>query len=462
MQGDNEGNGHYNLRPRQDRHAGQEFVPLYPGQAAAAIPAQLNVIDQAPPAQDRVPQVQDQGVLQDAYNLPLPQEQPGELDRPIIDNNLPLDLQDNILANARLRNLFPEEVEMANNLLNNIKNPPLYSGSSESHITVKEFISKFRIYANLRGIQDDINAVFTHLGQFLTDRCFKWYTRLDVADYDDMEALLEALKNAFDRPPSKLNLYNKLQQRKYVLTDTPDSYSDAILEICNKLDVVNEADQINHFLLGLPPLLQAQLSVLNLETFAQAARALKNLENLIPSALTSASCSALHTSQKKDALPEVAAINDKLDELASKLDSQNQSQQQVTQPQQFYPQQPQLAAMYPPQYLPNNNAPMFPNQGQQNSQNSSVICQLCSKRGHFAYNCRTFTQSQQRGPIMNARPAGNNQSNNRQPNPNIICHYCHKRGHIERNCFTKLKQMQNRGQSNRQNQLNFQPRPGRR
>ena len=276
-------------------------------------------------------------------------------------------------------------------MANHYKHPPVFSGkATDNSVSVKEFAQKFKIYANLHNIHANAAQCKTHLGQFLSDMAFKWYERQADVDFDDLDALMRELINAFDRPPAKLHIRQKLQARKYLITDSVESYTDSILELCNKLDITDQADQVSYLLLGLPPVIQANLNVLNLETFAAACRALTNLKPLITQELGN---------QTSTSVPQLAAMQSQLEKLESKLDNSLSGYNHKLSDSE----PPAVAALRSQfQTLTNKLDNLTPYTTSHHAiMQNNVVCQLCNKPGHEASICRSLQQWAKPPPPQN-------------------------------------------------------------
>ncbi len=260
---------------------------------------------------------------------------------------------------------------------------------------------------------DQLNDVCLYFGQFVRDRAFKWYQDNLATQVNDVDAYYGLFITAFLREEPDFSKMCKLRERKYKVDDTPQTYADDILTLCQKLNL-NEAAQIQYLIGGLPDQMQSFISALNPLTFSAAFNALCSMgKNLVENVNSG---STQPTSDSK-----LALLATQIDVLTSELQQMKLRDQT-------------LNATYTPQHDPGR---------------STLLCQFCGMKNHTALTCRKITQSMQ-------RPTYGNQAPQHQNYVSVTCNFCGRRGHMAFECRTKQRQMGNAGrqqdQSNRQYQ----------
>ena len=273
--------------------------------------------------------------------------------------------------------------------------PPTFYGKADEN--PKIHVHKFKIYAQLLTIQDNLDQIKTHFGQFLSGRAFLWYsTNKDDATVTTTDGFYEKFINAFLREPPTLSKIAQLNNRKYTKSDTPETYSDAILTLCQKLNLP-EDQQIQYLILGLPLHAQSVISALNPTTFRDAYNALCSLQTQISDQF------------KHEEQPKLAAMVDSLTKKLDRLTLENSPEQAL-----------------------NVN----------DSGKSTVVCQFCGVSNHSAASCYRLLRQVNRG-----RP-GRNPSNRPYRNNTFSCTFCLRPGHREFECRTKARQNSFRGRRN--------------
>ena len=402
MQGDNNippglNIGDHNLRnnPVRQEAQAQQFRPVLQG-----IPLAEPVVNQPPP-----PEYDD---LDQANNDIQNEPQQGE--HPEINPEPPIQPQINQIQPQV--NLNQPQFNMAHQI--EAKYPPTFSGKAGED--VKNFIQKFKIYAQIKDINEDLAMVKFHFGQFLADGpCTQWWADHQDANeaIPDMQTYLTAFHSHFDRPAPTFNVLEEIRERKYLPTDTIETYADSIQKLCNKIRMT-EVETINSFILGLPTAIRGTVAALNPLTFSQAYNHACKLKANLP----------------KPVLPTVAALQEisaftntqhndlKLDAIGMQLQGviQRLNKIEVTQT----PSVPAIARQ--PQ----------------------IICQLCSKTGHSAASCYSLQSRQfqaQSTANTNAPAQYTSQQfterEKRGDKRSMECYYCHRLGHTIGECRKK-------------------------
>ncbi len=161
--------------------------------------------------------------------------------------------------------------------------PPAFHGKGSENL--RDYIACFKIYTQLKEI-DELNDVRLHFGHFLRDRAFKWYQDNLATQVNNVDAYYELFITAFLREEPDSSKMCRLRERKYKVDDTPQTYADDILTLCQKFNL-NEAAQIQYLIGGIPDQMQSFISALNPLTFSAAFNAIysmrKNLEENVKS-----------------------------------------------------------------------------------------------------------------------------------------------------------------------------------
>ena len=384
--------GDHNLRALPARQAAnvQPFQPIFPGIGVAApvlnndppheaqlLPDQVLEPEQVPPNNEaNIIEAADGDLLQ-VDGDPLPQ-----------NLHLPPNPPANMADAQQIEAKYP---------------PTFYARAGED---VKDFIQKFRIYAQIKGIYDNLDQVKCHLGQFLGHGpCTRWWSAHQAEDaaIPDTATYLQSFQTHFDRPAPTFNILEELRERKFLPTDTIETYADGVQKLCNKINM-SEMETINSFILGLPASVRGTVAALNPQTFSQAYTHACKLKGSLPTSQSTAAVAALQTmaSNVPTAVdPKLAAVSTQLDGIIGRL----------------------------------NKIEV----GQSNNTGTNCVCQLCGRSGHTAPSC--FTLSNPPRVYQGARNMGQAQL---QPNTgrprnkaNIECHYCHRNGHFIRDCRKK-------------------------
>ena len=166
-------------------------------------------------------------------------------------------------------------------------------------------------------IADNVELVKTHLGQYLSDKAFTWWSKQEDVQYDTPEALYTAFIEQFDRPEPKFVVLGQLQARKYNETNTPATYADEIQKLCQKVEY-GEPETIQAFVLGLPEEVRGLIASQSPTTFKAAYSALCNLQGLLPAAFKNEG-KWQQTNLISD--PKLSTLDTKLNQLEQKLDS---------------------------------------------------------------------------------------------------------------------------------------------
>ena len=220
---------------------------------------------------------------------------------------------------------------------------------------VRGFVQHFKIYAQIKGIHNDIAQVKTHLAQFLdAGPATRWWLNNEAVVFAGMTEYLDSLITHFDRPKPKFALLEELHSRKYEASDTIPSYTDSIQKLAFKLNM-GEPETISAFILGLPTSIRGIVAALNPQTFSEAYTAVCKLKGALPTLPPTAA--ALHGINSTD--ENGATIQDRVNTILSKLNE-----------------------------LEVDNNPLQP------GESNSITCQLCGKPNHTALTCYLYTQYQ--------------------------------------------------------------------
>ncbi len=202
-----------------------------------------------------------------------------------------------------------ENIKMADNFITLLL---AFHGKATENL--RDYVSHFKIYAQLEDIHGNLENIHIHFGQFLRDCAFKWWQNHHADEVADAQALYNLFITAFLREEPYFSKMSRLRERKYTVNDTPQTYTDGILILCHKL-YLNEAAQIQYFIGGLPESLQSIISAINPQTFAVAFNTLFSMRKYLDEHVKRDPTQSIQSDQK------LALLGFQLERLTSELQS---------------------------------------------------------------------------------------------------------------------------------------------
>ncbi len=189
---------------------------------------------------------------------------------------------------------------MANNLI-----PFPTSFHSKSDENVRNHVERFKIYAQLKEIQADLAAIKIHFGQFLQSTAFTWWIHHKDDQFANVQDFYDLFISTFLREPPPHISTSELRSRKYTDNDTPQSYTDDILKLCQNAHIHDEERQIFHLLFGLPDTCRAIISAINPQTVSDAYQKVCSFKTSLDDHFTPAKQQLAASDSKIDSMQQI-------------------------------------------------------------------------------------------------------------------------------------------------------------